>query len=202
VNIRDAAGNGVTDTLTASNFGAFSEYLGNGTYTVTISSNGVSLDSRSVTINNSNAWAGIQLGNVGRPTVTGPIGSQTPVRPAIAWTTADNATGYQLRIDDLTTGATNLFNSVPVNGTSWSPTSDLVSGRSYRVWVRGTANAMVGAWSDPTNFSIAVPNKYGPGGIVNDIRPTFTWGAVDGSTSYMVCVDDVSANLTNLFPNM
>jgi len=201
INIRDSAGNGVTDTLNPGNFGAFSEYLGNGTYTVTISSGGVTLDSRSVTINNSNSWAGFALGGVGRPTLTGPIGAQTTLRPTVAWTAADQATGYQVRIDDLTTGATNLFGNVAVNGTSWSPTSDLVSGRSYRVWVRGTTNGMVGAWSDPTNFSVAVPNKYGPGGTVNDIRPTFTWGAVDGATSYMVRADDVSANLTNIFPN-
>src|SRR5438270_4128787 len=37
VNIRDAVGNGVTDTLTAGNTGSFSEYMPNGTYTLTAS---------------------------------------------------------------------------------------------------------------------------------------------------------------------
>jgi uncharacterized protein YkwD len=201
LSIRDAGGNGTTYDLSAGNQGAFSEYLANGTYTVTASSGGQTLGSQSVSINNSNAWAGIQLGGIGRPTLSSPIGAQTTLRPNVAWSAADQATGYQVRVDDLTTAKTNLFNFAATTGTSWSPPSDLVSGRSYRVWVRGTIGATTGSWSDPRDFSVAITTRQGPSATVADIRPNFAWSSIDGA-HYVLRVDDVSMNLTNIFPNL
>src|SRR5262245_20176098 len=200
VNVRDTAGNGFTDTLTAANYGAFSGYVGNGTYTVTISSGGTVLDSRVVTVINGNAWAGFPLSTVGRPIVTSPVGEQNALRPTVAWTTAQQATGYEVRVDDLTSGATNLFNNAGTGGTSWAPGSDLVSGRAYRVWVRAVQNGVPGAWSDPKDFNVLAPHKNGPLGTASDIRPVFSWTPVAGATSYAIRVNDISAQLTNVFP--
>ena len=200
VNVRDASGNGFTDTLNSSHFGAFSGYVANGTYTVTISSDGTVLDSRSVTVNNGNAWAGFQQGGIGRPTVTSPVGSQNAVRPTVSWTTASGASGYQVRIDDVTTNTTNLFNNASAGGNTWSPSADLVPGRSYRVWVRAVSGGSTGAWSDPQNFTLTVPNKIGPMGTESEIRPTFSWTAVAGATSYAIRLNDVSAIQANIFP--
>ena len=200
VNVRDASGNGFTDNLTAANYGAFSSYVANGTYTVTISSNGTVLDSRTVTVNSGNAWAGFQLGGIGRPTVTNPTGAQNALRPTVAWTQASRATGYEVRVDDRTTGATNLFNNAGTSGTTWTPWADLVSGRAYRVWVRATQAGVPGPWSDPKDFTVAAPSKISPLGTANDIRPIFSWTGIAGATSYAIRVNDVSAQLANIFP--
>jgi hypothetical protein len=200
VNVRNASGSGFTDSLSAANYGGFSGYVGNGTYTVTISSAGSVLDSRVVTVNNSNAWTGFQVGTVGRPSLTSPVGSQNALRPTVAWMPGDHATGYQVRVDDLTTGATNLFNNAGTGGTNWTPWSDLVSGRAYRVWVRAVQNGTVGAWSDPKDFSVAYPRKNGPLRTVNDDRPVFSWTSVAGATSYAIRVNDVSGQVTDILP--
>ena len=201
VNVRDASGNGFTDSLTAASQGAFSGYVANGTYTVTIAIGGNVIDTQSVTVSNGNAWAGFQLGGIGRPTVTGPGGSQSSLRPTVSWTTADGATGYEVRITDLTTN-TSVFTNAPASGNAWSPTADLFSGRSYRVWVRAVSGGSVGAWSNPQDFTVAVPDTIGPVGSANEIRPTFSWTGVAGAASYAIRVNDVSAGLTNVFPGL
>lgn len=201
IDVRNSTGGGFTDTLTASNYGAFSGYVANGTYTVTISTGGVVLDSKSVSVNNSNAWAGFSLTGLGRPTLTSPTGSQTSLRPTVSWNTIADATNYQVRVDNLTTGATNLFNFAETANTSWSPTADLVSGQSYRVWVRAVEGSIVGAWSDFKDFSVSVPSRTGPVGVVADLRPAFTWSAITGAT-YQIRIDDVTGARNNIFPGV
>ena len=198
VDVRNASGAGFTDTLTTSHHGAFSGYVANGAYTVTVSVGGVVVDSRSVTVNNNNAWAGFTLTALGRPTITSPVGAQGNLRPAVTWSTVSDATGYEVRIDDRTTG---LFNFARTTGTTWWPTADLVSGRSYRVWVRAVEGSTVGAWSDFKDFSVAVPSRTGPVGVVADLRPTFAWSQVTGAT-YEIRIDDVSTARNNIFPGL
>jgi hypothetical protein len=205
VNVRDANGNGFTDTLTAGNHhGAFAGYVANGTYMVTVSANGQTVGTRSVTVNNSNAWAGLSLGDGfdGKPDLTGPTGSQTTLRPTVTWNAVAGAGGYQVRVDDLSALRTNIFANAPASGTSWSPPADLVSGRSYRVWVRATFGSGPGPWSDPSSFSIAKPAPSAPTGAVANLRPSFSWSAIAGATAYEVRVRDVSANRFNIFPGV
>jgi hypothetical protein len=201
VDVRNTTGGGFTDTLIAGNHGAFTGYVANGTYTVTISANGVVIDSQTVSINNNNKWAGFALGGLGRPTITAPFGTQASLRPNVSWTAADGATGYQVRIDDRSNSTTDLFNSAPASGTSWTPPTELISGHSYRVWVRATNGEFVGPWSAFSDFSIAVAARVSPGGTVNDVRPTFTWSAIAGA-DYKLRIDDVTGARTNIFPNV
>ncbi|HEX3150170.1 MAG TPA: CAP domain-containing protein [Gemmataceae bacterium] len=200
VDIRDANGNGITDNLTTSNFGAFSEFLPNGTYTVTATAGGIALSSRVVTIADSNAWAELNIAGVGRPGITGPTGTQPNLRPTITWTPVDGATSYQVRIDDQVLKTTDILPNSVTTDTSWMPTSDLVSGRSYQVWVRALRGTSPGPWSSPANFSLARPSMIGPAGSVSSLRPTFSWSVVGGASQYTIRIDDLSANLTNLFP--
>lgn len=200
LNIRDAAGRGVTDTLTANDHGAFSEYLPNGTYTVTASANGAILATRTATVSNSNAWADVAVSDLGRPTVTAPTGTQGRLRPTVTWIGTDGATAYQVRIDDLSSGMANLFPSAATTDTSWAVPSDLVSGRNYSVLVRALRGTTPGPWSNAVAFSIVTPTTTGPGATVASLRPTLTWTAVPGAT-YQVRVNDPAAARTNIFPN-
>jgi hypothetical protein len=199
VDIRDAAGRGVTDTLTPSDHGAFSEYLANGTYTVRVSANGALLATRAISISNNNAWTGIAVSGLDRPTVTGPAGTQGRLRPTVTWAPTAGATAYQVRIDDLSASVSNLFPTAATTDVSWSPPSDLVSGRNYSVLVRALRGTAPGPWSSPAAFSIAMPTVTGPTATVGTLRPTLTWNGVPGAT-YLVRVNDPAAGLRDIFP--
>src|SRR5262249_28196330 len=110
VDVRDAGGNGVTDKPTAKQHGAFAEYVGNGTYTVTFSANGQTLGTRTVTVNNSNAWAALNATVPDpKPILNGPTGSQAELRPTVSWNAVIGATGYEVRVNDLTAHVANIF---------------------------------------------------------------------------------------------
>jgi hypothetical protein len=200
VNIRDAAGRGVTDTLTASNNGAFSEYLPDGTYTVTASAGGAVLASKTVTVADSNAWAGLVVAGIGRPTVTGPAGTRPALRPTVAWNPVDAATSYQVRVDDVSAGTPNLFPDAATTATSWSPPGDLVSGRGYTVLVRALRGTAPGPWSSQHPFTIGTPATTGPGATVASLRPTLSWTAVAGAM-YQIRVNDLTTGESNIFPD-
>jgi hypothetical protein len=197
---RNASGGGFTDTLTSADHGAFSEYVPNGTYTVTTSANGVVLDSHTVTVNNSNAWAEFALSSLSRPTLNSPIGAQNNFRPTVTWTAVGSATGYQVRIDDNTSGITNFLNG-NASGTSWTPSADLRTGRAYRVFVRALQGTTAGPWSDYKEFSIAMPTKSGPSGTTPNLRPTFSWSALSAAT-YQIRIDDLSSLKYDIFPKL
>jgi hypothetical protein len=200
VDIRDAGGHGVTDILTAGNCGAFSEYLPDGTYTVTAAAGGAVLASKTVTVADSNAWAGLVVAGVGRPTVTGPGGTQPTLRPTIAWNPVDGATAYQVRVDDASAGTPNLFPDAATTATTWSPPGDLVSGRGYTVLVRALRGTTPGPWSTRQAFAIGTPAITGPGATVASLRPTLSWTAVAGAT-YQVRMTDLTTGAANIFPN-
>ena len=201
VHIRDAAGNGLTTAVGPGQHGAFSEFLPNGTYTVTAVAADVPVSTRTVTVSNGNAWAELTVGGLGRPTVTGPTGSAAHLRPAVTWQPVDGATSYQVRVDDVAGNATNLFPNAATTDTTWVPPADLVSGRTHRVFVRAVRGTAPGPWSDPKDFVLAVPTRTGPTGTVAGLRPTLTWTGVGGATKYAIRVTDLTARVTDLFPN-
>lgn len=225
VDIRDAAGRGVTDTLSAGNHGAFSDYLPNGAYTVTASAGGAVLATRTVTIANSNAWANLVIAGLGRPVVTGPTGIQQSVRPTVTWNPVDGATAYQVRVDDTTTATTNLFPTSATTATNWSPPTDLASGHVYVVLVRALRGTVPGPWSSSRTISVSTPATTGPAATAAGLRPTlslsavtvarptptgpatgvgalrpaFTWTPVPGAIGYAIRVDDVSTGVSGLY---
>jgi hypothetical protein len=198
VSIRDANGNGVTDTTNAT--GAFSDYLPDGMYTVTATVNGAVIGTRTVTVQESNAWADLSVGSIGRPTVTGPTGAQGGLRPTIAWSGVDGATSYQLQINDLTAGISNLFPTAATTATYWTPTSDLTTGHGYNVLVRALRGTTPGAWSNADAFGLARPTVTGTDPAPTNLRPTFSWTGIAGAT-YQLLVNDQSLGLKNIFPN-
>lgn len=218
VSVRDGGGAGFSDATPPN--GGFSGFVGNGTYSVVATAGGVQLGNVTVFVGNGNAWAEIKVNGpvtqppvtqppvtqpptqnaLGRPTVNLSSGSMASLRPDIGWTAVRGATGYQVRVDDLSTGQLNLFNNAGAPGTGWAPPSDLVSGRTYQVRVRAVQNNTVGAWSDPRTFAVATPTPTGPVNPAPGLRPTFTWTGVAGAR-YEVRVNDLSGGATNVFPN-
>lgn len=199
VDVRDSSSNGFTDSLVAgTHFGAYSGYVSNGAYTVTVTVNGVVVGTKSVTINNSNAWAEIAVGNT--VNITGPTGTVSLLRPTTTWDAVPGATSYQIVVNNRTTNAGNLFPNSTANTNSWTPPSDLVSGQGYRVLVRAVMpGGAFTPWSS-RDFAVGTPTTT-PLGTVANLRPTITWSAFGGTTNYAVWLNDVSAGTSNLVPN-
>src|SRR5207248_2840177 len=105
------------------------------------------------------------------PALTGPNGTIGTVVPAFTWNGVGGVTQYEVYVSDLTTGQ---VQDLTVSGTTWTPTTPLVSGHSYRWWARGNA----GIWSSSMDFKVAVPTLIGPAGTVGTGAPTFTWNGL------------------------
>ncbi|HKB03036.1 MAG TPA: hypothetical protein VKD90_12500 [Gemmataceae bacterium] len=136
---------------------------------------------------------------VGRAEVTGPGPGTTTLRPCVSWTPVAGASAYVLRVNDLTTGRTNLFGSPRTTGTTWTVPVDLVSGHSYSVRVRALNSLNQGTWGPAATFSIGTPRLIGPAGEVFGLRPSFSWTAIDGTAVYGIAIDDLTTGRTNLY---
>jgi hypothetical protein len=143
------------------------------------------------------------------PTLNAP-GQVASLRPSLSWQNAAGAIGYQVWIDDLTAGTSNLFPAI-VATTSWTPPADLVSGDTYRWWVRGfdhannafvvTANNPL-PWSHPQDFTVSTVAFAPISGPIPSEFPTITWTGLQGTSasSYSVWVSNLTTGAGNLFP--
>ena len=79
-----------------------------------------------------------------------------------------------MRVDDLTTGTTNLFNNATAGGNEWAPTADLVRGHVVPRLGAGGPGGSAGAWSDPADFTVRVAEQVRPARDgERDLRPDF-----------------------------
>jgi hypothetical protein len=103
-------------------------------------------------------WAAPATFAVGKAVPIGPGGSVSGLRPTFTWAGLPGAANYQLRVDDLTTGQTNVFLPLVSMDQAWTPAMELRGGHMYRWWVRavipGASGAWQGAWSVAKDFRI------------------------------------------------
>ena len=108
--------------------------------------------------------------------------------PEIAWTAVIDAAGYQLTVNNLTTGRRNVISQLNLATTSYRSTEGLGSG-VYSATVRAFNSAReFGLWSTTIQFTVlAAPAVVTPviGGTF-DRTPALTWTAVSGAINYDV----------------
>jgi uncharacterized delta-60 repeat protein len=162
-----------------------------GAYTFRVTAVGIfDLSGNASTNDVQTTWSTTVNATPGVPTITGPAGIVNDATPTITWTTATYAARYDLWIDNLTTGASQVIRQQNIAGTSFTPTSNLPFG-SYRAWVRSISDAGVAsAWSVATDFRSATPAITGPVGTSANATPTITWSAVDGAARYDLWLDN------------
>jgi hypothetical protein len=136
---------------------------------------------------------------VGTPRVTGPGFGATTLRPTFSWESLPAATAYEIRVNDLTTGRVNIFPGQRTTATTWTAPFDLVSGRSYVVRVRAVNSLNQGTWGPAHAFSIGTPTLSGPVGDVSSRRPAFSWSAIDGTSRYVLVLDDLTARRAGVY---
>jgi len=128
------------------------------------------------------------------PVVTGPNAS--PTFPEIAWTAVSDAARYELWVNNLTTGQTQVITKTNLTTTSYRSTEGLGSG-NYRAFVRAfNTFGESGLWSPALNFAVlAAPGMIQPGaGGTFQRAPTFTWNAIPGAANYDLWVTSRTLN--------
>ncbi len=139
-----------------------------------------------------------------------PLGSSTPISPAadsivntttptLQWSAVSGATSYLVApVDTAAQGASFIPSAT---GTSYTPTTPLLNGHTYRWSVTAvfTINgvAVVGPQSATLEFTVSVPGTptlIGPSGTVNTHTPVFQWSAVSGAAGYSLTLKDTTSN--------
>lgn len=135
-----------------------------------------------------------------------PSGAVTSAAPLFTWSALADADHYEIWVNDVTKSQPGLIDNQNVIGTSWTPTTPLHAGDSYRWWVRGlnATNTSASAWSIPLDFSISVlgaPTLIGPAGSLSTGAPTFSWNAVPGADHYYFWLNDMTTNTAGQVKN-
>jgi fimbrial isopeptide formation D2 family protein/uncharacterized repeat protein (TIGR01451 family) len=140
------------------------------------------------------AWSSPIVTEVNAPAQFITTNISTPSQqPTISWSPLAGATRYDLWIDNITTGASQVIRNANVLTTSYTPPTSLNFG-AYRVWVRGldvTGNP--GDWSSAVQINVTpAPVLTGPATVTVDSTPTFAWNAVTGANRYDLWVNNLT----------
>ena len=131
------------------------------------------------------------------PATYAPVGVTTDTTPTFRWQAADGASGYNLWVDNLSTGASQvIFQRVPHQANaaeiSYTAPAALTAG-NYRWWVQTIAlTGHTTSYSAGTNFTVPVPSILAPRGSIASNLPLFRWSGVTGYVSYELWVDNIT----------
>lgn len=143
---------------------------------------------------------------LGVPIAQSPSGTISDTAPTFRWTPADHATRYEVRVVDLTLNRI-VVDNVAVAGASYTPSSPLTNGHSFRWQVRAVSAAgIAGAWSGVREFSVqaatvGTPIPSDPPAITYHSRPTFAWSPVAGAARYDLWVNDLTTGQSGVIRN-
>ncbi len=132
------------------------------------------------------------------PVTYAPAGVTTDTTPTFRWQAAEGASGYNLWVDNLSTGVQKtIFVTVPhkANSTeiSYTPTTALTAG-NYRWWVQTVApSGLTTSYSAAKDFTVPVPSVLSPRGSIATNLPLFRWSGVAGYVSYEIWVDNITS---------
>ena len=128
-----------------------------------------------------------------QPEITSPT-SQSGVAsrtfPEISWTTVVDTDRYELWVDNLTTGETQVIYETNLQTTSFASAPANLPGGTYKAWTRAIApDGLEGLWSSPTTFTVlSAPENITPSGATFDRTPEIRWDPVVGADHYSVWV--------------
>ncbi|MEO1980041.1 MAG: peptidylprolyl isomerase [Fuerstiella sp.] len=113
-------------------------------------------------------------------------------RPLIAWTTADQATEYDIWVNHVGVQS-QVIREPNWASTSYTPVSDLADG-TYRVWIQAKNTAGDSAWSSGVTFQVGVPLPAitGPTGSPIPAQPTVTWTSGGAGATYELWVNQIN----------
>ena len=154
----------------------------------------------------------VDIERPGVPKIIGPGGNIvnqtiTTANPTFTWTAAVRAVKYDLWVNNLTTGQSQIIRQQDISGLSYVALNNLPQG-DYRAWVRGINSANeVGEWSTVSIFNLDEPTpslptiiepKSNPAGSVENPNPTFVWTSEFDAPFYEFRLDDTTLNKTGV----
>ena len=124
--------------------------------------------------------------------------SENPL-PVFGWTAVENATRYELWVDDVSRGLRRIIHSSGLTGTSLRSGKVLQSGL-YRAWVRAfDGSTAIGTWSEQQDFRITeasnVPTIRAPINTTLNTVPILAWSAVAGRSYYQARVESAGSTV-------
>ena len=146
------------------------------------------------------------VGALGTPILIGPTGSSLSAQPVFTWNAVATADHYDIWVDNLSTGTHAVLRNQDVVGPSWTFSTSLTEGDSYRWWVRALDSTGTNAspWSGFLDFKVTAftaPTLNAPSGAIYSAEPTLTWTAVAGADHYDVWVDDQTTGQSPVLRN-
>lgn len=157
------------------------------------------------------------LATLATPVLFAPTGPSLNASPVFAWSQVSGATTYELRVDDTTTGMTQVVHqniaappapappAPPINPTS--PAEPVTPGDSFAWWVRAFDNSgNQSAWSVTGTFSVPLLSaplvlNTSPSGPIQTAAPTFAWSSVAAANHYELWVSDATTGQSQVLDN-
>lgn len=137
------------------------------------------------------------------PVIAGPVTTSLSKRPTFTWSEVKGAQRYDLWVNDLTTGQSQIIREQNLTGTSFTPTTDLMIGRSYVWTVRAiTATGIASDWAPNTTFSVAqvATNTFSATGLPKAIRDFQTTTSTLNVAGVGAILDvDVALDITHTY---
>ena len=136
------------------------------------------------------------------PVQTNPLrGATVSTSPTFSWGAAENATSYEIRVDDNPNMGSLEIHETGITGTSFTPTTPLAEGLYY--WVVIAHNDTDQAWSQQWRFTASnnpppplpgVPLLTSPNQDETGVSatPTFSWQAASDADEYQLIVSEQS----------
>ncbi|MEQ9411932.1 MAG: proprotein convertase P-domain-containing protein [Fuerstiella sp.] len=126
-----------------------------------------------------------------RPTMLSPSNQSVVAEssfPEISWTTVVDTARYDLWVNNVTTGATQVIRETNLQTTSFASSLAGLPGGTYKAWSRAIApDGLAGYWSVPVTFTVlTAPTGIRPTGATFDRTPQLEWDPVVGATNYYV----------------
>jgi hypothetical protein len=141
----------------------------------------------------------------GKANITAPPSQTSDRTPTLAWEVVENATQYEVWVNNLTSGESEVIHVFDIGSTSYTPSSNL-SYADYRLWVRASNSYGDGPWSNSRDFRVtdgstsppATPVLTHPSSITTDTTPTIRWNAASGATSYDLWVNNLTTGASRV----
>jgi hypothetical protein len=135
------------------------------------------------------------------PSIISPRGNINTSTPIFRWNGVQEFVAYDLWVNNLTTGTTQVIReqNLPATPKSFVPNLPLENG-DFRAWIRGIdEDGLYSQWSAIADFTINAtilnaPILTAPGGVTANNSPTFTWQGVANATTYEIIVKDLDSN--------
>lgn len=124
--------------------------------------------------------------------------SENPL-PAFSWANVAGATRYELWVDDIPNGRSQVIHSSSLTDTVFHAVEPLEPS-TYRAWVRAfNGSNVIGTWSPSIDYvvreSSAVPTVWSPINETQNAAPTFAWSKVSEATHYEFDIADSTATI-------